>query len=178
MIRAIGPTHGTRWILIVAVAAPVVVQLLSGVRFSLGPSRASAHPITQPAGLAPIVPTVEHATETQTSALEWIREHADVPAEANPFAVIQPEQHVVTNEEPPQVALPNQADSVPTLKITGFIGKGPSSMVTINRRVRRLGDVVAPGWKLKGIDSTTKSIQIENESGREVAVTASAKDDK
>ncbi len=166
------------WLL--AAAMPVAFTQFARLVDHLGPSNAGAAPTSMSAqAVAMNTETPAAPTAVQGRAMAWVAAHREMEYEINPFAKVWAKAAVSSAPvQEPAATLPSRdADPVaPEIKISGFIGKGETAMVTINRRIRRVGDEVGPGWRLKGIDALSRVVHIEHTSGFVLEVSASGKE--
>lgn len=170
----------TRGLLLLAAALPIAISQLARVVDQLGPSTAAA--TTSNSTSQPVATQVEQATTctpAQARAMDWIAAHRADEIRANPFAKtrveVAPVVEPATPEPAPPVATRDPEPTAPDLKISGFFGKGDSAMVSINRRVRRVGEEVAPGWVLKAIDADIRVVRLQHSSGSTIEVSANPK---
>lgn len=178
MKRRIGPKERARGIWAMAAMAPVAVVQLARLAEHAGPATASASigSATSPPTWTP--PTAEPPpTPEQAKAAEWIRAHREAAVAVDPFSVGVAPIVVQTGREP-EAAPMKAGREAPELKISGFMGKGDSAMVTINRRVRRVGDEVAPGWRVVLIDAAGKTVRVRHADGTSMEIEAAGKGEK
>lgn len=150
-----------------AAAAPVVVALV--VRWSLGgaPPHAGATialgaPLTES---SPPLPRSDAATASvETFSRAALRE----PFAASPMHRVQePAQEIAAPT--PSVAEP-RPEPTPVFHVTAVLVGKRATLVTINGRLRRVGDEVAPGWRLVSIDADAAELTIVAEDGRREVV--------
>jgi hypothetical protein len=149
-----------RLTLVVLAAAPAVaIQLLRAFDHATLPEAGAAAPASE-VGFATPVPSAEPPTSAQARAAEWIRDHAGAAIARDPFQNPLPEPAETPVAPPPRVE-----PTLPTLKVSGFLGRGPTAMVAINRRICRAGDDLGDGWTLEKIDSDRRVVTLHHDSG-------------
>lgn len=170
--------QGQRLRLVAAMLAPVALvqvgrTLLSGPDASAGPA---------PAGAAPVVATADSvapATPAQTAALKHasalqIPDRLRSPLDHPLLAPVQePPATTATEPAEPQAApAPAPAAPPPTTWTLGSVLSGSSgALASINGRVQRTGDELAPGWSITGIDPQNFVVTITGPQGQVLTLT-------
>lgn len=147
-----------------AVMAPLIcvqcVRLLDG-GLAQAPAAAPAG-IGSPVAAAP-VPTARRLTPSQIAALEFLQTDAlngDVRSPMNhPVAVAPPPTSVPAPEAP-------ATDPVSTLTVTAIMGTENQALASIGHTLRRVGDEVAPGWRVVEINARHRTVQLRHLDGR------------
>lgn len=118
-------------------------------------------------------------TAAQTKAAQWLasrtvalnlRSPMDMPDPVAPTPMPEP---VVKVPEAPTPA-PKDDDTPHHLVLTSILGgagESSRSLASINHRIYRVGDEVAPGWRLSAIDSKKREIVLSNSDGRSLTLT-------
>lgn len=168
------------WLAVLFAPAMAVQIVRVGVGSDL--SAASAN-VTQPVAVDPtqmIAMAERPLSEKQKEAMRWLRAEAPKAPTRSP---LQPAARVQPSPPPPapmpeqprppgDTRLPessppptNESDW-PSLTLTGMVGTAHTGLVVINHKLRRVGDVVAPGWTLRHIDSRRRTAYIVHPDGR------------
>lgn len=59
-------------------------------------------------------------------------------------------------------------DPGPALSVNSIMAGRGGAMATVNGKLRRVGDEVAPGWKITAIDAGSGSVTVRHTDGREI----------
>lgn len=152
-------THYRYWLL-AALLAPMVATFLVRFGGSAGPRPASADLVMIDASSNPtatpfidtpsITPTL---TPRQAAARDWFARARTQVTDRSPLIRPQPPakvQQPVTEPTPE----PDQQPRIerPDLRVTGMITGGGVEYVSVNHKLARVGDEVAPGWRVETID--------------------------
>jgi hypothetical protein len=180
MRRSISPIERWRGIGLIAAAIPIAVAQLARVVDRFGPAPASASTAVGEVSIFTPAPTPPaEPTPGQAAALAWLRAQESVPWTGDPFATQVAPAHtepVPIKDVVPAASAPTDAQAKPPeIKVSGFMGKGDSAMVTLNRRVRRVGDEIASGWTLIEIDPIARRVRLRHSSGVVAEVQAGGK---
>jgi hypothetical protein len=159
----------SRWALVTAAAmlAPFVMvqagRMLSGG--GLTPTTASLAPVvdTPVVALAPTGPSAE-----QRLAMEWSRANREPRSRRSPLATPEPPAPPMTLPVSLTPApLPAPPDAVlATLHVNSIMGGDDNGVAVINRVLYRIGDTVAPGWRLASVNARNRSILLGGPDGR------------
>jgi len=158
----------TAAVLAAPVAAMALVRLLFGDPVAPAIANVRAHDPRQ-SDLQLAAATELSATDRLTaeqlkllaSGAMWAQLDSDTPS---PML----EQQAVA-AAPEQV---KQEDPDPIIEISSVMGAGERTFATINGRVCRTGDTVAPGWTLIRIDAPARRVWIRRDTdGRELELT-------
>ncbi|MEO0716501.1 MAG: hypothetical protein AAFY58_05875 [Planctomycetota bacterium] len=134
-----------------------VPMLLIGARLmSDGPDAARAANL----GAGEIVQPEAELRLSDAQAIAWdAMQGVDVTGPiASPILIERvPQADVIGNDEPaPLPTLPGG----PTVRLTGVMATRSGGIATINGRVLRIGEFVAPGWKLSSVDTKDAAVEI------------------
>lgn len=135
-------------------AVPV---LLIGARLmSDGPDAARAAKL----GAGEIIQPEAEDRLSDAESLAWASmQSVDVTGPiASPIAVEHvPQAEVIGNDEPaPVPTLPGG----PAVRLTSVMATRSGGIATINGRVLRIGEFVAPGWRLSSVDTKDAAVEI------------------
>ena len=145
-----------------AAAAPVALAMV--IRALIGGAPADANAAA--AALAP--DTAEIPTPVHWSADEADADAYAIASLREPFAD-SPMHRVPARAAPvePAPTAPTVApEPTPTFIVTSVLVGRRATLVTINGRLRRLGDEVEPGWRLESIDIAAGEVILIAEDGR------------
>jgi hypothetical protein len=130
---------------------------------------------------------VKALTPAQTKALAWIHSHQQVLNERSPMdrpdvvsAQIPslPSDTFKETAPSPTPAPPVQGGNPLGISITGIISGASSeqNIVSINHKFYRIGDEIAPGWRVVEIDARERTATLRGPEGQtiELALTAAA----
>lgn len=148
-----------------AVMAPLIcvqfVRLLDG-----GLSQAPAA-TTATSGSPAVIPPATEArrlTKAQIAALEFLQ------SDALRGEVRSPMNHPVVVASPPPSPEPAPAspaiDPVKALTLTAVMGTENQAVASIGHTLRRVGDEVAPGWRVAEINARQRTVQLRHLDGR------------
>lgn len=140
---------------------------------------AAVYPAMLPPAATPDAP--KSLTPAQIKAAQWLtsrpvalnlRSPMDKP---DPVAAA-PEPVVAAAAIAPTVPVPEaQTDDTPHhLTLTGVLGGGGESsrsLVSISHRIYRVGEEVAPGWRIGSIDARKRSVTLTHRDGRSLELT-------
>ena len=155
---------------VAAMLTPIVaVQLVRLVTASM-PQQATAAPV-QEAEPAPAAPPLPPLTNRQREAIRWLGSQSVQTANRSPMDRMEPQKIEIPPPEPKPIEQAAPADnSPPDLRLTGLIGDGKNALASIDHKLRRLGDTVAPGWKVVKIDSRNRQVVVRHTDGRELTL--------
>jgi hypothetical protein len=137
-----------------------------------GPSVATAaDPTSHPAaGDAAGVPAPAPLSPAQQRALAYIRSLDDHPTVRSPMdGPDEPEPSPVTEPQDP-VEAPKPPSFPSDLRVTAIIGDGDTAAALIASRLRRVGDEVAPGWRVEAIDARGRRVVFIDSDGQVVTL--------
>lgn len=160
--------HNARLWLTAAALAPALTVALTQLSGHSGPRAASASTAEQtPAMQTPpfhLPKPVLPLTERQREALAWFRSFSIEPTLASPL--LAPERAAAS---PAQAAAAPDDDEPtlepPNLRITGMMSGGGVHYASLNHRLSRVGDEVAPGWIVTAIDPGRQAVEIRHATG-------------
>lgn len=180
MRRSTSPIQRWRGIGLIAATIPIAAAQLARVIDRFGPAPASASSDVREVSVVTPPPTPPaEPTPRQAAALAWLRAQESVPWTGDPFETQVGAAHnvpVPIKDVEPAASVPIATPAKPPeIKISGFMGKGDSAMVTLNRRVRRVGDEIASGWTLVEVDPLARLVRLRHSSGVVAEVVAGAK---
>ena len=69
--------------------------------------------------------------------------------------------------EAPSVAAA-AADPAPAISVNSIMAGRGGAIATVNGKLRRVGDEVAPGWKITAIDAGAGTVTVRHADGREI----------
>lgn len=148
----------------VAVVAPLVcVQIVRVLDGGMSQAPAAAPPVTVAAAPISPVPVVKLLTPQQMAAMQFLQ--TDGPG----ITVSSPMNHPRPAPTPPLSAptLPAQGpDPVTTLTVTAIMGTEHQAVASISHTLRRVGDEVAPGWRVSEINARNRTVELKHTDGR------------
>lgn len=157
-----------------ALLAPLLaVQVARLFEFETVRSAAASGVVETPTVVVRPEPTIGSA---QRLALAWL-EKQDYSRVADPFVSsaktqaegneirIQPMAEVLP-EPPVEVREP-----IPSMELTGVMDGRRGPLASINRKIWRLGDEVAPGWTLESVDARRKVVTVRSTLGNALELT-------
>lgn len=154
-----------RLLLVAAFAAPLALALAlralgSGVR--PGPAMAFAdedmYDMPEPAPVA----TVRTFTPEELAAAAFAASKRTEPVGEAPL--VYPKAAPV--EAASAAAAP--VDPGPAISVNSIMAGRGGAMATVNGKLRRVGDEVAPGWKITAIDAGAGTVTVLHADGREI----------
>ena len=111
-------------------------------------------------------------TQQQVAAADWLLTHFGKELMQTPMERPEPNLHPTTAVNTQTTLTPPSPENIDLepkhLKLTAMVGEGSSALAVLNHRLRRIGDDVAPGWKLTKVNSRLRSITITAEDGRTI----------
>lgn len=147
-----------------AAAAPVIVALVA--RALVGGSPADVGAAERALGEAPTrtAPALVAMTPAETAARAYARAALREPFAGSPMhrGIEAPEPSIGPAPAEPVRAEP----TAPVFTVTSVLVGRRATLVTINGRLRRLGDEVEPGWRLTEIDARAGTVTLTSEDGR------------
>lgn len=165
---------------IVALGAPLAAVAFAAFVSGKGPRSATATPVASDGSaaqaigegmpiLAPVSSVPTPPTKQQIAAFDWLRAHSPEPGLELRSPLISPSD-APANEpavETIEPSIPGQAPrlDVPKLRITGIMTGNGVNYVSLNHRLSRVGDEVAPGWTVKTIDAARQAVEIKHTGG-------------
>ncbi|MGE3106859.1 MAG: hypothetical protein AB7G11_04990 [Phycisphaerales bacterium] len=113
-------------------------------------------------------PGATSLTDRQSSALKWIAEHrlATAPVTESPMqtpAVLPDAKQSDSQPAKPRSAPADTADPLDQVKVSAIMGHDDTGLVSIDGKVFRLGDEIAPGWRLSHIDGRARRIIVSRQ---------------
>ena len=150
-----------------AAAAPLALALVA--RLGLGGPPATAGAATQSESPDIVAPASMPVLSEQQ---ERVRLYAQA-ALAQPFAASP--MHRMKSTAPiepsaPEVRKVESVPATPHFEVTAVVVSSRQSLATINGKLRRIGDEVAPGWRLAQIDKVKGVLMITGDDGRHVEI--------
>ncbi len=152
----------SRLIVAAAGAAPLALTLaLAWLDAPPGPATVYADPLDEPAIAAPAAPV---RTDRERVAAAYAAAQRDKPVGAAPFLYPQ-----MSRSEPIAAAPPSQpVDPPPAVSVNTIMSGRGGAMATVNGKLRRLNDEVAPGWIIVAIDAAAGTVTVRHADGREI----------
>lgn len=151
-----------RAIVALAFAAPLAIALgLQALESAPGPGAAFASPIEDIAIEFPARAAAQ-ITDQQRAAQAFAAIRRADPVGEAPLLYPLPAPAEAAQASAP-AATPDPAITVNSI----MAGRG-GAMATVNRKLRRVGDEVAPGWKVSAIDPEAGTVTIAGPEGREI----------
>lgn len=148
-----------------AVLAPIAAIQIARL-FEVEPVRA-ASAAADVTVVAPMARPVLKPTAAQEKALAWIakqdRTRVRDPFAPAPVAAADPVLHVQPLHVPEPE--PEVREIAPAMELTGVMDGQRGPLASINRKIFRLGDEVAPGWTLESVDAREKSVIVRSALG-------------
>lgn len=124
------------------------------------PASAAAHRGVAPIELAEAVPV--GLSGDQARALEWITARPVGSGLASPLASAPSVRPLVEES-------PVGAEGV-SFTLRSVVGSGLGGLATINGKIHRVGDEVAPGWRLVEIDARHRHVKLSGPDGEQRTV--------
>jgi len=149
-----------------ALAAPVVI--VQAARLFLGGGLAEAPASVVDDSGMPEQPVATRPLDTlrdeERELAEWMEARRAGLAE-----VRSPLEHSEApgSEDSPSPEAPSVA-GLPAMRVTGIVGSGDRGFASINGEVRRVGDELAPGWRLHAVDAREQVIEVRSAAGKSV----------
>lgn len=144
----------------------LVVRLLVG-----GPAASPAATPLAPAPAFPmamVTPAKPPLLPAQAKALQWIttRDLASTKERRSPMESPPPAPKVVpttTTDEPVKpVSRTDEHDPLDAVKISAIMGAGDTGLVSVAGTFLRMGDEIAPGWRISTIDGKNRLIVVSH----------------
>lgn len=101
-------------------------------------------------------------TETQNSALTYLRTHSEPRPLRSPMA--KPSAPLIV-EDTPEHLEPRPDDPSEHLVLTSIVGKGKRALASLSGKVYRVGDEVGPSWHITDINTAKREIIITSDDG-------------
>lgn len=124
------------------------------------PASAEAHRGVAPIELAEAAPVGLSAD--QARALEWISSRPVASGLVSPLASAPAVRPLVEESA-------GAAEGV-SFTLRGVVGSGLGGLATINGKIHRVGDEVAPGWRLVEIDARHRQVKLSGPDGEQRTV--------
>lgn len=104
-------------------------------------------------------------TPKQIAAMKWAVESAPKLVKRSPMERPEPPPVVEVREahpkQPAGETVNTPIDDRPThLRLTGMLTRGSSSLAAIDGALRQVGDEVAPGWRIRAIDTKARAVTL------------------
>lgn len=157
-----------------ALIAPTLAVQLVRLASDGGPAAAPAAVPGGPEsseGQAPAAKT-RPLTTTQREAIAYLASHALPESIKSPMDSPDP-QPVATTQAEPVIQTPATApaetggpEPVPALRVHAIVGTRSEALASINHRLHRVGDEVAPGWRITAIDPRDRVVRLTHSDGR------------
>lgn len=147
-------------------AGPVLALSALKLVLSATPSIAPAA-MTQPEVTPPPAPMPTAApTEAQMNASAFLDTWSAPESVRNPMHVPPAPEPTPAPEQPaqPAAATPT-AEPQPKFAVGAIAGTPGRAIASINGRVQRVGDVIAPGWTIREIDVAKRRVRVEGPGG-------------
>ena len=145
-----------------AVVAPLVcVQLVRMMDGGLAQAPAAVVPAPGAAVAPPIV--ARRLTPEQTAAVKFLQD--DGRSEVLQSPMNHPPRTVAAPVAEPTPAQPT-VDPVTTLSVTAIMGTDTQAFASIGHTLRRVGDEVAPGWRVAEINAKLRTVLLRHSDGR------------
>ncbi|MDZ4685934.1 MAG: hypothetical protein SH850_12775 [Planctomycetaceae bacterium] len=168
-----------KFIWVCAVLAPLAA--VQAARFLGGSGLAAA-----PAATSSIAPTEDPATPApaaarplthdQKRAIEFLRtfrvsDDFTSPMDSpEPVPTVEPEQTAVYDAPVKPTAL-SHSDALANVRVSAIVGRDAAAVAMIDHRLCRVGDEVAPGWRVQAIDARRRSVTLVHADGKVAALT-------
>ncbi len=168
------PDHTTRKIVwfcaVMAPLATVQVARLFGGPGPAGASASLAHVSTLKPELALPADVAPALSPAQQRARDFIQNYqlpADLPSPMDRPDPVPATPAPLVEAAPEPVAPPAAAaaDPLAGITISAIIGRDEAVVAMINHKLRRIGDLVVPGWRVDSIDPRTRQVTIVNDQG-------------
>ena len=154
-----------------AVLSPLIAVQVARL---LGPSGAgpaaatAAHPAAADvAGEQALASAPAPLTPAQQRALAFIQSLDEQPLGRSPMDGPEPEP---VSEPSAPIDAPKPPSFPSELRVTAIIGDGGTAAAVIAGRLRRIGDEVAPGWRVETIDARGRRVVFTDSDGRVVTL--------
>lgn len=159
----------SRLIALAALLGPIGAIWCVKTFVGAGPAHAPAAltPVDQPAAQAPVEPV---RIAEQKSADEYLSRWVMPPAVRSPM------NHPPAPDEPPPAAPVEQRAPVaateppPVVAVSSIFRTAGGAMASINGKIRRVGDPIANGWKVKDVNVQTRTVTLEGPAGATLEV--------
>ena len=108
--------------------------------------------------------------------MAWLMDQGAKPPKRSPMDYPDAAQAVAAQpdanpDQPAATPTPEVPDDRPKdLHVTAIIGDGSRSLASINHKVRRIGEQIAPGWKIFSIDSKHRTVVLRHTDGRKLTI--------
>lgn len=112
---------------------------------------------------APSAPALFKPNDKELKAAAYAASKRDEPI--GPAPLLYPKAAAAERAPAPAAA---PADPTPTLTVNSIMAGRGGAMATVNGKLRRVGDEVAPGWKVSAIDPVEGTVTVAHADGREV----------
>lgn len=156
-----------KWIGLVVL--PVLAMQLSRAFVAVGPSDAGAAPVSSGAlAIQRAIPL----TQRQHEARLWMAQQQGKKVMSSPM------EPLTASSTPAPAAtlddsLPREAIAA-ELRVTSIMGDQHQGVATINHKLVRVGDMVAPGWSVRAIYPLGPIVILQNAEGRQIELTTQA----
>lgn len=154
-------------VMLAPVAAVQFVRMIDGPGLTGAP--AATPPKEEPSPALTLMQPQRVLTPAQQQAMAYLRGLAapselrspmDAPPPA-PTAVAPEAAQVPTRSEPE----PIPTDPLAGVTVTAILGSGDGAVAMIAHRLRRVGDEVVPGWRVKEIDGRRRRVVLVGDGG-------------
>lgn len=150
---------------------PVLAMQLSRAFVAVGPSDAGAAPVSSGAlAIQRAIPL----TQRQHEARLWMAQQQGKKVMSSPMAPLPasstPAPAATLDDSLPDDCLPSEAIAA-ELRVTSIMGDQHQGVATINHKLVRVGDKVAPGWSVRAIYPLGPIVILQNAEGRQIELT-------
>lgn len=162
-----------------AVMAPLATVQVARLFGGPGPAGASAgvaNTSTLPLEL-PLEPAAPPAlSPAQQRAQEFIRGYqlpSDLPSPMDRPDPVPAAPPAIVDAAPETAAAPAAppVDPLAGITISAIIGRDEAVVAMINHKLRRVGDLVVPGWHVDSIDPRTRQVTVVDDQGKKAVLT-------
>ncbi|MBI1189887.1 MAG: hypothetical protein GC200_04295 [Tepidisphaera sp.] len=149
-------------------AAALLLPLLAAqaVRLAEFTGPAAARAQAPAPALAPAPPQAP-LTQPQLAAIHWLSQPDHLHPTTSPLDRFRPAQPTAPAPTPtPPPPQPTSSDEPSGLHITSLMGRDRAYLIGIDHKTYRLGDEVAPKWRITDVDPDRRVIILTHDDGR------------
>lgn len=158
-----------RLLALLELAGPVLALSALKLVLSATPSIAPAA-MTQPEVTPPQAPTPTTApSEAQLKASAFLESWSAPKSVRNPMHLPPAPIAQIAPEATPVPTAPDAApEPQPKFAVGAIAGTPGNAIASINGRVHRVGDIIAPGWTIRDIDVAKRLVRVDGPGGQTI----------